>query len=417
MTKQQLILFFSVFYIAGMVLSPAVLSISMFGLAVTALIDFPNPQQWKPRLDWVAIDKLLHPWRYPVLSVSGVFFLIVLLSGIQGGDMAYWLERLRIKLPLLVIPLMFLMYPRLSERQVSFLYYFLLILMSLTCLGIGINYLLHQDTINTLMKQGQPMPTPRNHIRFSLLLAYAVIGGIYLYLKKFYWKFFWEKKLILGLTVFAFLFMHILSVRSGLLVMYAAVFVMSMFQALKTKKYWIAAIVITMITVLPLISYQLIPSFRAKIDYMLYDRWMRQHNEGGLYADSGRIASLQVGWEIFRSNPVVGIGTGHMQQTVDQAFQTKHPNVPHPLMPHNQFLYAAASWGILGLSVFLWVFFYPLFYHRNYQHPIILTSYTIFFAMCMLEHNLETTVGIAFYSFFLCLLLHPYYAAPNQTGE
>lgn len=394
-----------------MAVSPALLSISMFGLAVAALVDFPDSQSWIPAWDQVAIDKLLHPWRYPVISVTGVLFLIVLLSGLQGGDLQYWLERMRIKLPLLVIPLMFLMYPRLSERQVNGLYYVLLIMMSLLCIGIGINYLLDAEAINTALKQGRPMPTPGNHIRFSLLLAYAVIGGIHLYSQKHYWKYRWEKKLILALSIFCFLFMHMLAVRSGLLVMYAAVLAMSLYYTFAKKKYWIAISALAMVLALPVLTYQLVPSFRAKIDYMSYDRWMRQHNEGGLYADSGRIVSLKAGWEIFRKHPIVGVGTGHMQKTVNHLFQTKYPDVPHALMPHNQFLYVAASWGILGLGIFLWAFFYPFFYRQNYRKPLVLAAYALFFTMCMIEHNLETTVGIAFYCFFLCLLLQPYYGS------
>jgi hypothetical protein len=397
-----------------MAVSPALLSISMFGLAVAALIHFPDAKSRRPALDFPAIERLFHPWRYPVFSVMGILFVIVLLSGLQGGDLQYWLERLRIKLPLLVMPLMFLMFPRISERQRAGLYYFLLILMSLLCVGIGINYLLHAEAINVAIKQGKPMPTPGNHIRFSLLLAYAVVCGAYLYWKKFGWKFRWERKLIFGLTVFLFLFMHFLSVRSGLLVMYLAVGTMGLFYSIKTKRYWIGAAVIAMITLLPLLAYLLVPSFRAKIEYMSYDQWMRNRNEGGLYADSGRIYSLETGWEIFKAHPVIGIGTGHLQRAVDETFQTKYPEVPHPLMPHNQFLYTAASWGISGLIVFIWAFFYPLFYRRNYRKPLILASYVIFFAMCMLEHNLETTVGIAFYSFFLCLLLHPHFAVEGE---
>ncbi|MCB0628960.1 MAG: O-antigen ligase family protein [Saprospiraceae bacterium] len=415
MTKTHLILFFSALYIIGITVSPALLSISMFGLAVAALVHFPDPKSWIPAPDWRSIDQLIHPWRYPVLSVTGVLFLIVLLSGVQGGDLQYWLERLRIKLPLLVIPLMFLMFPRLAGRQVRSLYYLLIILMSFLCLGIGVNYALHAEAINTSIKQGQPMPTPGNHIRFSLILAYTVVCGIYLYQKNFYWKFRWERKLILGLSLFLFLFMHFLSVRSGLLAMYSAILVMSLSYAFNTKKYWIVVGAIALITILPVLAYLLVPSFRAKMEYMSYDRWKHQRNEGGLYADSGRIASLEVGWEIFKLHPLIGVGTGHMQQAVDQTFQTKYPLVPHPLMPHNQLLYAAASWGIIGLAVFLWAFFYPLFYQRNYRRPLILVSYTLFFAMCMLEHNLETTVGIAFYSFFLCLLLQPYYADGHRT--
>lgn len=395
--------------------SPALLSMSMMGLAVAALIRFSPSPRWQPVWDIPAIRRLLQPWKQPALCIIGVLFLIVLISGISGGDLLYWLERLRIKLPLLVIPLMFIMFPPFKERTVYGLYYLLILWMSLMCVGIGINYFLQADRINQLIQQGRPMPTPGNHIRFSVLLAYSVICGIYLSWKRFYWNYHWEKKLLIGLTVFLFLFMHLLSVRSGLVVIYATILVMGLYYAFKTRKYWIGILAIILLTLIPLTAYYAIPSFKAKVEYMNYDRWMHRHDKGALYADSGRITSLKVGYQIFRDHPLTGIGVGNMQMEVNRIFKTQYPELPNPLMPHNQFLYVLATTGIIGLLLFLTAFFFPLFYQKNYRHPMLLASYVVFTVLLMLEHNLENSGGIAYYVFFLSLLLNHRGLSPVDT--
>jgi len=392
--------------------SPALLSSSMIALAVAALVTFSPARPWIPALDMEAFRKLIRPWQQPALGIIGLLFLLVFFSGLQGGDLHYWLGRLRIKLPLLVIPLMFIMFPRFRERQLFGLYYLLIGWMSLMCIGIGINYLFHADRIHLLIQQGQPIPTPGNHIRFSVLMAYAVVCGVYLYWKKYYWKYLWERKIILGLSIFLFLFMHLLSVRSGLVVLYSTILVMGLYYTFSTKKYVIGMVVITALISIPVLAYQLVPSFRAKIEYMKYDRWMHRHEMGALYADSGRIISLEVGYEIFKTHPWLGIGVGHIQKEVNRIFQKEHPNLPNPLMPHNQFLYVLATTGILGLMVFLTAFFFPLFYQRNYRHPMLLASYTVFVSINMLEHNLENSGGIAFYAIFLSLLLNHFHQTP-----
>jgi O-antigen ligase len=278
--------------------------------------------------------------------------------------------------------------------------------MFLMCLGTGINYLLDAAHINELIKQGKPMPTPGNHIRFSVLLAYSVIAGTLLYNKNYYWKYRWETKLQAGLTVFLFLFLHLLSVRTGLVVLYAAILVMGFRYALRTRRYWIGALALALMLTMPLAAYYLVPSFRAKMEYMSYDRWMHRHEMGALYADSGRITSLEVGYQIFKEHPVAGIGVGHIQREVNRIFETQYPELPNPLMPHNQLLYVLATTGILGLLLFSTAFLYPLIYQKNYRHPMILASYTVFGVLIMLEHNLENSGGIAFFCFFLCLLLN-----------
>ena len=116
--KQHLVLFFYAVTIAALVLSPFLLSVGMFALAVLSLIRF----RVGARVFWVAIDveairRMLRIFQYPPFAAVALLFFIVLLSFWQVEDYGYWLGRLCIKVPFLALRLVFLGHPRLEERQ------------------------------------------------------------------------------------------------------------------------------------------------------------------------------------------------------------------------------------------------------------------------------------------------------------
>ena len=391
---------------ASVAYSPFMLSFSMFAFAFLVLFQLKvGPGHFSWTLNKADAPRLLTIFQYPSFAVLSIFFFLVLFSFWQTYDYQYWLARLRIKLPFLVFPLMFVALPRFTEKEVKGLFYVLLISLLITCLGIGANYLIHFDEINELLKQGQPMPTPHNHIRFSILLALGIIGGIYLVEEGYYWRYEVEKKWIIGITIFLFLFIHLLSVRSGLLSLYTALFMLTIRYILKTRRYWMGLTFIILLISIPVITYQLVPSFKSRIAYMKYDYYMYQRGEGALYSDSGRIVSLKVGMDIAKEHPWLGVGAGNLRAEVTRIFEEEYPNFEDAHMPHNQFLFVVAANGIIGLILFLFAFFFPIFYRRNFRHTILLGFSSIIFVAFMIEHSIENSIGVGFYIFFLSLLL------------
>ena len=405
--KQHLVLFFYAVTIAALVLSPFLLSVGMFALAVLSLIRF----QVGARIFWVATDVesirlMLRIFQYPPFVAVTLFFFIVLLSFWQTEDYGYWLGRLRIKIPFLALPLVFLGHPRLEERQWQGLLYFLLFLLLATSIGVGLNYWINYEEIQQLLKQGQPMPTPRNHIRYSLMLALGVVSGGYLYSIGYYWRYVQERYFILGATFFLFLFIHLLSVRSGILAMYVALFLLSVRYILVSRRYGLGMGILLALIVMPVVAYQYVPSFRAKVDYMRWGLIKFQEGEGAAYADTGRIVSLKVGWELAKQHPLFGVGAGNLQQEMERVFERSYPQLPEPLAPHNQFLFVLAGTGGAGLLLFLIALFYPLFYHSNYRHPFLLGFYGIVLTAFLIEHTIENSMGVGFFLVFLLLFLN-----------
>jgi len=407
MLTTKISLFFCGLAIVSLVFSPFLLTISMIGLMLLGLVEIDQKNTKKFQLNkklWTE----LKDWKKNIAFLSISFYFFVVLFGIWQveGDYTYLLERLRIKLPFLALPIAFLGLPRFNDRQVNGLLYFLLIFITLTGIGICINYLLNYDLINDMLSRGKPMPTPRNHIRYSLLVGISIIGGSYLIKKQYYFKNSKERYLICILTTLLFLYIHILSVKSGILCVYLALGILCLRYVYLSKKYLFGFLLITGLISLPVIAFMTIPSFQHKLTYMHYDLKKYFAGEGEQYSDAGRLTSLKVGWELFENAPIFGVGPGNIKKEVRRIYQQKYPDYVKPILPHDQFLFVLAGNGFFGFFFFLLAVFVPLFHHKNYQHFFFLGLYIIFLMALILEHTLENAEGVGIFSFFILLFLN-----------
>ncbi|MEZ5039943.1 MAG: O-antigen ligase family protein [Saprospiraceae bacterium] len=415
--RTKLVLFLFTVIISALIYSPFLLSVGMIGLAIvfTFSIDWGKPG-WL-RLNPNFFRYFRRFFKSQVHLVMTFFFLLVLVSGVMTEDWGYWWNRLQMKLPFLVLPIIFCGLPKLSQRAYWGVFYFLTVALTITCIGILINYLLHLDDINTVMKQGQPMPTPRNHIRFSLLLALGTVATFFLWQQRFRFKYTWEPAFMLGAGIFLLGMLHLLSVRSGLAALYLAIIILGVQFVLQTRKYWVGIVIGTSMLVLPILAYYTIPSFQAKIAYVKYEFWIRENKLSGNYSDLGRIISLQIGLDIGNEHPIFGVGAGNLRQEVRARYAAQYPDVKEIRMPHNQLVSVYAGTGIVGLLVFLFAFFFPLFFSWKremkrrkiktekpaFDFQLFLALHVIVFASFMVENTIENSIGVGFYTFFLLL--------------
>ena len=413
MLTNKITLFFCGLIIVSLVFSPFLLTVSMIGLLVFGLVK-EDQEGAKKFLFNKELGMKLTDWKTNAAFLSITFYFFIVLFGIWQveGDYNYLLERLRIKLPFIALPIAFLGLLRFDDRQIKGILYFLLIFITLTGIGISINYLLNYELINEMLSRGKPMPTPRNHIRYSLLVGVSIIGGIYLIKEQYFFKNSRERYLIIILTIFLFLYIHILSVKSGILCLYVALGILSLQYIYLSKKYLFGFLLITGLISLPVIAFVTIPSFQHKLTYMHYDLKKYLAGEGEQYSDSGRLTSLKVGWELFVNAPVFGVGAGNLKKEVNLIYQQKYPDYVQPISPHDQFLYVLAGSGLFGFFFFLLAVFVPLFYHKNYRHFFFLGLYTIFLMALILEHTLESAEGVGIFSFFILLFLNHLQKSP-----
>jgi hypothetical protein len=65
-----------------------------------------------------------------------------------------------------------------------------------------------------------------------------------------------------------------------------------------------------------------------------------------------------------------------------------------------------AGTGLVGVLLFLWSFFYPLWYKNFYKEPIFLAHSICLFLSYFVESTIEVAVGTAMYAFFAVICVH-----------
>jgi O-antigen ligase len=342
-------------------------------------------------------------WKYKAWFAGTLIFFMILASGLWStDDFPYLLERLRIRLPFLLMPLVFATLPAFSQRQYRNIFYLLLVLSTILGFGVSINYLLHFEAIQESLKNGKAVPVPINHIRFSLLMGLATLGGVVLLFEKHRLKFHWEKWLQAGCTLWLFLFVHVLAVRSGLVALYLGLLVFALYYVFKQSSWKMGVVFLLGFLLVPLLAIKFTPSLQEKIRYMRYDYEMYKKGEGKKYSDSERIISLQAGVELVKDHPLLGVGYGDLKKEIREWYAQHYPDF-EVKDPHNEFLMIAAGTGLLGLALFLGIWGFLLLYNNHYKDPFFLAFFTIVQASFMVESTIENSTGTTFVSFFLFL--------------
>jgi O-antigen ligase len=399
-SKRDFAYFFCLLFVGGLLTSKFLLSICGFAFAIIAVFDF----QLQPRIR-VSINR---SWRnikskllgHPEYLAITIIFWIWVCSGLWSSDLEEWFRQVRVKLPFLILPVSFIFFPRFTKQQYYGLFYFLIANVVLSAIFVVSAFLGDQYIFNTGLGFGQGLPVPINHIRYSMLVAIAIVAGLILFRKQFYLRFYWERYILLGFIAGLTVFIHLLAVRTGILSLYIALFLYGLLELKAVGKGRLAIIFIPLIILAPLLAYNVFPGFKQKIDYMIYDLDQYKQGIGEGYSDSERLRSWNAGLELGRESPLIGLGFGDLRPSVS-AYYREHFKSEKFWKPHNQFITVFLGSGILGLILFLFALYYPIFYQSNYTHPLLIAVFSIVFISMLVENTLDTSIGMSIYLIFI----------------
>lgn len=351
-------------------------------------------------------------YRRHDLVILTLLLIAPTLSCFWSDDKAYWLRLVQTRLPFLVLPWALANFPYLSEKRCKSVLYLLVWFMVCMCIGVGINFVLHYDSILEGLGRGNPVPVPRSHVRFSLILATAILSGGWLWKQKFWIWHTWERYSMAAAVVFLFVFLHFLSVRSGLFALYSALIFLLFRYIWVSKKRLIGVAGLCMLVAVFWIAKETVPSLKTRIYYMKYD-WERFTNsdDGHLYSDGMRWISLQSGWDLWQQNPWLGTGAGDLYNETRRNVSERYPDYSEDFrLPHNEFIFIMASTGLLGLTLSLLAFFWPIC--AAPKNALYLGFQIMAFTSFMIECTIENAIGVAWFLFYslwisLCTLKNP----------
>ncbi len=382
-----------VFILVGLFVSRAMMSMGMMILIGNAVLN----------LKVVSNCRTFFSQSHLVLLTA--YFLLLLLSYFWSEDTHYFNERLQIALPFLIMPFAFHSMSKWDKQWFDWLFALFIFLLIGGMSWSLFQYAQHKDTYDAGYGLSQVIPTPfkNDHIRFSLAVVLGICFCVDLISR-------YTNPIIRVLlsiaALYAIIYLHILSAKTGILVFYFISFLFLLKLIFQKRFRKAGTIFLVMLLSLPFIMYAFSASFRNKISYVQYSlSQIRNDNKDPNISDEGRIISYKYAIDCIKKNPVIGVGAGDvfdiMKTYYDRDFPKKNVMV---LLPHNQFLMTGMGVGVVGMLYLLilqWVLF-RLSFKRGFLY---FAFWCMMFFTMMIEPLYETQYGTCMFLFFLLLLL------------
>jgi O-antigen ligase len=406
-SKSNIAVFLALVMVASFMGSRAILSMSMIAFGANALRDV-HPRLWLKQRWWL-------------LGLVWVGFYAV--SWFWSENKHEWGVYTQVKLPFLLLPLAFAFLPAFSRKQLQLftlgqsLFTLLGICFSVSFLVRAPQFYIHGYGYSKVL----PTPVYDDHISFSIFVVLVVAWTI------FYFPSLQSKaaKWFTGIAaVICFLYLHLLSAKTGLVGMYLFLLGWSIYLASR-KKPAIGLLICGSLVVAVLLAYRFVPTFNARVKYMVYAYGQyRQGDVSGNYGDIGRIMSYRISSRLIAEHPLAGVGAGDILDDMKKGYDRWYPQVPDAqrLIPHNQFMVIALATGIPSLLFFLWWILAPLrLVKRNRTGFFFVVVWILLLVPQMVDPSLEIQFGVFVYLFFLLLmrhmLLHPGQAAKRLPDD
>ncbi len=340
----------------------------------------------------------------PFLWSMSLLFALPAISGLWSEDLSQWSQVLRIKLPLLVLPVCFAGETKLKSKDwENTCYIFLVLIFGGVCSSLW-QYTQNMNAIHAAYLRAYTIETPlgNDHVRFSLLVVIAIFSILYLLTNgiKNYKRI--TKGLLLFLALIYFIYLHVLAVRTGLVCFYLGVFVFVvwlLFQR-RGKNLFLSIIVFF----LPVAAYFIFPTFRNKIRYLEYDLSFVQKN---IYvpgsSDGNRLASVKSGWALLKQEPLAGVGFGDIRNETWKFYEENYPqmSISDKILPSSEWMIYGSGTGWLGIGFFSFVMLVP-FFIKKLRKNIFWILLNIFIAISYLfDIGLEVQYGVFIHAFVL----------------
>ncbi|TDN39038.1 hypothetical protein A8B98_21330 [Hymenobacter sp. UV11] len=278
----------------------------------------------------------------------------------------------------------------------------------LAALGATINYSLHATKITKLYLQSKVMLTKPDHIRFSLLVSMAVLSGVVMvFSNKLAPK---MRQVVIGAAVLLFLFKHLLAVRSGIVTMYAAGLLWLGWLGWQMGRWRLAFAGAALVAALGIACVLFFPTLQNKIINTRTDtEQLDSAQAANNFSVTARVYSYQVAWITVREHPILSVSKVKLQEAMAQQYSYRFPeiNPDRYVLPHNQFIYNLAAYGVIGLLLFTLGFYYPLLAAIRQRNILLMIIYLIVSISFVVEYTLESNIEVIVGLFFILLASTP----------
>lgn len=231
---------------------------------------------------------------------------------------------------------------------------------------------------------------------------------------------------LLSVCIFLRLFFDSLSFRKGKYILYSLILFAGMVQ-LSSRATIIAALIIIVFIIpffllknkkrlifflsafsLAVLTFVIITHVTTLKKRYIYDL----ENDLSEYRDPGdltesRMARWNLEWQLIKKSPLLGYGTGSEEFVLKNIyFENKfYRSYLLELNAHNQFLSFLLNAGLIGLLLYLYLFYYGLRIAIRRNDFLFLSFLLTLFIVSLSENILDVSKGVLFYAFFFSFFL------------
>jgi O-antigen ligase len=339
----------------------------------------------------------------------GLFYLSTAISILYSDNLDEALRKLVLKLPILFFPLVCMTFKQTTFdsriKMVGILNYAVF----LPAVVSVYNYFLNKRLYDQLILESKPLPVEFGygiyHIQFSILLASAVVFGMYSIIRMIrenqrnLWL------LVIGIiTCVNFIAIHILSARTGLVAMYFGIFAIVLSSLRSTSigfKLGAAAICI----ILPLTLFFSSTSLQNRLKNSIIDlKVVMSGSNANEYSFAMRVEGWKNAIDIIDRNPFQGVGVGDADKELYNNFASFNPSIDlkNRRNPHNQFLETAVQSGLLSAILFLITLIAPIVLKSSHRgNSLLIALVLLMFISSNFESILERQASVVAYSTLL----------------
>jgi len=244
-------------------------------------------------------------------------------------------------------------------------------------------------------------PTPfMNHLQYSMFLAFTAL----LLLNRFFheeasrWKIFY---FLYFLIVTSNLFLN--GGRTGQLAFVVSIFIVG-FLNIKNKVLAFLSILALVSSIL-YIAYHTSPIFKDRLNTSFTE--LQKITQESNYCSSfgSRVGLWIVGSEIFFKNPIVGVGVNKEIVEMKKHVKESHPDkicITYLLDYHNIYIQSAVHLGIIGLFLYLMIFYsiLKLKIIQGYYRNLVITFVSVYSISSFFETMFHEQFSMAFLALF-----------------
>jgi hypothetical protein len=386
--KEWLLFGSIVLMISSLLISRATLSLSTILFLLLAIVRKDFRQQWRTFVST------------PFLLLFTLLFFIPFVSGLWSENVGKWTDVVRLKLPLLFFPLAFAGGWQFTQRQWLLVAGVFLLVVSLGCAWSLWHYAQNAAAIHEGYLRAKTLLTPleNDHVRFSWLVSVAAMTC---FLLQHFVRLQKAKGLLWVLAVFFIVYLHVLAARTGLLSLYLFGLLYAGWFLIRKKSVKTAVLLAALFLLLPALAYLGVPTFQARIRYLVYDFSFVQKAQYLPGANDGaRVMSLKAGWQVLQQHPF-GVGAGDVMLEADKWYAANVPNVlpSDKFYPSSEWLLYGAFAGWIGVLLFTVIMLLPFFVSTpSYKIFWIALHATAAFSFAF-DMGLEVQYGIFLYAF------------------